>query len=159
MSAHADVMRERAGLVEQPFGTLKRRAGWDHLLVRGLDKVRGEWSLMALAYNFTRVLNILGLERFKEICAQRNTLPPKPIETVVAGLCRRVYRLLRDLIENQWDSNIAQHSIHLYRRFTPHNYGGASVRWCGKILSQSLRCTQATISTILRLRQATQSRQ
>ncbi|MGZ5569327.1 MAG: hypothetical protein ACXWKG_20130, partial [Limisphaerales bacterium] len=35
-----------------------------HLLVRGFDKVRGEWSLMALCYNFTRVLNILGFERF-----------------------------------------------------------------------------------------------
>jgi len=35
-----------------------------HFLVRGFDKVRGEWSLMALCYNFTRVLNILGLEAF-----------------------------------------------------------------------------------------------
>jgi len=30
--------------------------------LRGFDKVRGEWSLMALCYNFTRVLNILGLD-------------------------------------------------------------------------------------------------
>jgi hypothetical protein len=28
------------------------------------NKVRGEWSLMALCYNLTRVLNILGLEHF-----------------------------------------------------------------------------------------------
>jgi hypothetical protein len=32
--------------------------------VRGFDKVRGEWSLMAPCYNFTRVLNILGFHRF-----------------------------------------------------------------------------------------------
>jgi hypothetical protein len=26
----------------------------------GFNEVRGEWSLMALCYNFTRVLNIVG---------------------------------------------------------------------------------------------------
>jgi transposase len=58
------LMRRRSAIVEHPFGTLKCRAGYRHFLVRGLDKVRGEWSLMALCYNFTRVLNILGFERF-----------------------------------------------------------------------------------------------
>lgn len=58
------LMRRRAGLVEHPFGTLKCRAGYRHFLVRGFDKVRGEWSLMALCYNFTRVLNIIGFDRF-----------------------------------------------------------------------------------------------
>ena len=63
----SELMRRRSGIVEHPFGTLKCRAGYRHFLVRGLDKVRGEWSLMALCYNFTRVLNILG---FKEFVAQ-----------------------------------------------------------------------------------------
>jgi hypothetical protein len=58
------LMRRRSAIVEHPFGTLKCRAGYRHFLVRGLDKVRGEWSLMALCYNFTRVLNILGFDRF-----------------------------------------------------------------------------------------------
>ncbi len=57
-------MRRRSAIVEHPFGTLKCRAGYRHFLVRGFNKVRGEWSLMALCYNFTRVLNILGFERF-----------------------------------------------------------------------------------------------
>ena len=60
----SELMRRRSGIVEHPFGTLKCRAGYRHFLVRGLDKVRGEWSLMALCYNFTRVLNILGFEGF-----------------------------------------------------------------------------------------------
>jgi hypothetical protein len=34
--------------------------------VRGFDKVRGEWSLMALCYNFTRLLSILGFDRVME---------------------------------------------------------------------------------------------
>ena len=66
-------MQLRASLAEHPFGTLKRRAGWDHFLVRGFEKVKGEWSLMALCYNFTRVLNIIGFDAFKEHCQQVNS--------------------------------------------------------------------------------------
>lgn len=58
------LMRRRSGLAEHPFGTLKCRAGYRHFLVRGFNKVCGEWSLMALCYNFTRVLNILGFDGF-----------------------------------------------------------------------------------------------
>jgi transposase len=69
----ADVpMRRRAELAEHPFGTLKCRAGYRHFLVRGFDKVRGEWSLMALCYNFSRVLNILGFDNFMAYLANRN---------------------------------------------------------------------------------------
>lgn len=64
MMGAEDLMRRRSGIVEHPFGTLKCRAGYRHFLVRGFKKVRGEWSLMALCYNFTRVLNILGFDRF-----------------------------------------------------------------------------------------------
>ena len=66
------MMRRRASLAEHPFGTLKCRAGYRHFLVRGFDKVRGEWSLMALCYNFTRVLNILGIDRFLAHLARRH---------------------------------------------------------------------------------------
>ena len=64
-------MRRRAELAEHPFGTLKCRAGYRHFLVRGFDKVRGEWSLMALCYNFTRVLEIVGFGRLMAYLAQR----------------------------------------------------------------------------------------
>ncbi|MBI3772955.1 MAG: transposase, partial [Gammaproteobacteria bacterium] len=59
MVKHPGIMRQRSASGEHPFGTLKRRAGWDHFLLRGLNKVRGEWSLMAWAYNFTRVMNLI----------------------------------------------------------------------------------------------------
>jgi hypothetical protein len=65
-----DLMRRRSAIVEHPFGTLKCRAGYRHFLVRGFNKVRGEWNLMALCYNFTRVLNILGFERFMACIAK-----------------------------------------------------------------------------------------
>ena len=38
-------------------------------LMRGLDKVRAEFSLTALAYNLRRALNILGVEKMMEAVA------------------------------------------------------------------------------------------
>jgi transposase len=70
MQGASKLMSRRAALVEHPFGTIKCRAGYRHFLVRGFNKVRGEWSLMALCYNFTRVLNILGFERFAACMAK-----------------------------------------------------------------------------------------
>lgn len=64
MTGAQALMRRRAELAEHPFGTLKCRAGYRHFLVRGFNKVRGEWGLMALCYNFSRVLTIMGVDGF-----------------------------------------------------------------------------------------------
>jgi transposase len=64
-------MRRRKALAEHPFGTLKCRAGYRHFLLRGFEKVRGEWGLMVLCYNFSRVLSIIGLDRFIAYLAAR----------------------------------------------------------------------------------------
>nr|WP_243448482.1 transposase [Candidatus Thiosymbion oneisti] len=74
-------MRQRAGLVEHPFGILKRWFGWDHFLVRGFKKVRGEMSLMVLGYNLIRVVNRLGVGAFRESCARRQQA--RPVQAVV----------------------------------------------------------------------------
>lgn len=79
MQGADELMRRRSALVEHPFGTIKCRAGYRHFLVRGFNKVRGEWSLMALCYNLSRVINILGLERFMErIASTLSSLPRVP---------------------------------------------------------------------------------
>ena len=54
-------MRLRKQLVEHPFGTIKRWFGYTHFLMKGLPKVRCEWSLITLAYNLKRVLNLVNL--------------------------------------------------------------------------------------------------
>ena len=64
-------MRERAALCEHPFGTLKRWLGWDHFLVRGFEKVRGEMALLVHCYNFRRLLSILSVQGFIDGCRQR----------------------------------------------------------------------------------------
>jgi len=53
----------RKQLAEHPFGTIKRWLGYDHFLLKGLAKVRTEWSLITLAYNFKRVLNLVSFEQ------------------------------------------------------------------------------------------------
>ena len=53
------LLQKRQGLVEPVFGIL-RLWGHDRFLLRGLEKVRAEFSLSALTYNLRRVLNIVG---------------------------------------------------------------------------------------------------
>lgn len=40
------MIKKRASTVEHLFGTIKRTLGWDHFLVRGLEKVKGENALI-----------------------------------------------------------------------------------------------------------------
>jgi transposase len=55
-------MRQRREVVEHPFGTIKLRMGATHFLMKTLPKVACEMALHVLAYNLTRVLNILGIQ-------------------------------------------------------------------------------------------------
>src|SRR6202011_1472311 len=54
-------MRVRGETVEHPFGTLKMRMGATHFLMKRLPKFATEMALHVLAYNLTRVMNILGV--------------------------------------------------------------------------------------------------
>jgi transposase len=51
---------------EHPFGSVKQWMNQGAFLTRGLEKVRGEFSLTALAHDLRRVLNIVG---FAELMA------------------------------------------------------------------------------------------
>jgi transposase len=53
-------MRRRRETVEHPFGTLKMRMGATHFMMKTLPKVASEMALSVLAYNMTRVMNIVG---------------------------------------------------------------------------------------------------
>ncbi len=54
------VLDQRRETVEHPFGTIKQWMNQGAFLMRGLEKVRGEFSLTALAYNLRRALNIVS---------------------------------------------------------------------------------------------------
>jgi Transposase DDE domain len=55
------IMKLRQQLVEHPFGTIKFWNDQRHFLMKGLEKVKGEFSLSTLAYNIKRAINVLGV--------------------------------------------------------------------------------------------------
>jgi transposase len=63
MQAQPEKFKLRKQLAEHPFGTIKRWMGYTHFLLKGLVKVRTEWSLITLAYNLKRVLNLVSFEK------------------------------------------------------------------------------------------------
>jgi transposase len=62
LDANPQAMRQRRETVEHPFATLKMRMGATHFLMKRLPKVATEMALHVLAYNLTRVMNIIGVQ-------------------------------------------------------------------------------------------------
>jgi transposase len=61
LDENPQAMRLRRETVEHPFGTIKARMGATHFLMKRLHNVKTEMSLAVLAYNLTRVMNIVGI--------------------------------------------------------------------------------------------------
>ena len=66
LKARPEILDARREIVEHPFGTIKQWMNQGAFLMRGLDKVRAEFSLTALVYNLRRALNILGMAKLME---------------------------------------------------------------------------------------------
>jgi transposase len=62
LDEHPEKMRQRRETVEHPFGTIKGRMGATHFLMKTLPRVATEMALHVLAYNLTRVINIVGAQ-------------------------------------------------------------------------------------------------
>ena len=61
LNENPEKMRVRRETVEHPFGTIKSRMGATHFLMKTLPRVATEMALHVLAYNLTRVMNIMGV--------------------------------------------------------------------------------------------------
>jgi transposase len=63
---YPEILKRRKAIVEHPFGTMKH--WWDQgcFLMKGLEKVGGEFSITALTYNIRRAVNILGVPAMVE---------------------------------------------------------------------------------------------
>jgi len=62
LDEHPEKMRQRRETVEHPFGTIKARMGATHFLMKTLPRVASEMALHVLAYNLTRIMNIMGIQ-------------------------------------------------------------------------------------------------
>jgi hypothetical protein len=60
------LIAKRKEIVEHPFGTMKRTMGYTYFLLKGLEKVRAEFSFICFIYNLKRVFNILPFNKLNE---------------------------------------------------------------------------------------------
>jgi len=65
------VYKKRKEKVELPFGHIKRNLGAGHFLLRGLEGVRAEMSLLSTCFNMVRMINLLGI---KKLICQMNEI-------------------------------------------------------------------------------------
>lgn len=72
VKARRNEYKRRQAIVEHPFGTIKRQWGFDHTLMKGKEKVKGEFSIIVLCYNLRRVITILGIKGLKEALIKAN---------------------------------------------------------------------------------------
>jgi hypothetical protein len=60
--------RRRQAIVEHPYGTIKRQWGFDHIMTkRTMKRAASDVGFIFVAYNFRRILNIVGKKVFKEL--------------------------------------------------------------------------------------------
>lgn len=61
-----ELYRKRQEINEHIFGTIKRKWGYNHTNLKGLEKVGGEMALIMTVYNMKRAINIVGIEKLIE---------------------------------------------------------------------------------------------
>jgi transposase len=83
LESDPDMIKNRKQLCEHPFGTLKRGMGYDHFLMRGIEKTTAEMGLSCLVYNMKRAINELGVEVLVDYVRKR-------IESSLKSMCNSV---------------------------------------------------------------------
>ena len=58
--------KKRQGIVEHPFGIIKRQWDCSYTLLRGLEKVNGEFAIIFTCYNLRRAVSILSVKTLLE---------------------------------------------------------------------------------------------
>ena len=54
--------KKRQGIVEHPYGVIKRQWDCSYTLLRGLEKVNGEFAIVFACYNMRRAMSILSVK-------------------------------------------------------------------------------------------------
>lgn len=62
-------MNQRMCISEHPFGTIKRAMGAAYFLLKGKQKVGGEFALMGMGYNLSRACNMFSFEELMALVA------------------------------------------------------------------------------------------
>lgn len=59
MEQHRDLVKRRKSIIEPVFGYFKSRLRFRRFLLRGLEKVTGEWQLLATVYNLRKLSKLV----------------------------------------------------------------------------------------------------
>jgi hypothetical protein len=78
LSKRPDLLVIGRSMVEHPFGTIKQSMNQGACLMRGLEKVRAEFSLTALAYNLRRAITLIGVPGLIQAVQARSARPYPP---------------------------------------------------------------------------------
>lgn len=102
-----ELYRERQAIVEHPFGTIKRVWGYDYTLLKGKEKVGGEFAIIFTCYNLRRAITILGMseliKKIKEACLLLKSLIWVEIKRFKGILIKKIKYLN---IDNPWKRTI-----------------------------------------------------
>lgn len=70
VKSNPEILNIRGKTIEHVFGTIKQWLGYGgSFLVKGLKKVNAEFSLVVLAYNIKRAINVMGVKKLIESLA------------------------------------------------------------------------------------------
>jgi len=59
--------RQRQSIVEHPYGTIKRQWGFSYIITKKYKhRAEADVGFMFIAYNFRRILNIIGIKQLKK---------------------------------------------------------------------------------------------
>lgn len=68
ISKNPEIYAQRQSIVEHPFGTMKRQWGFDYIMTKKTrQRASADVGFMFIAYNLTRIINIIGIERLIEM--------------------------------------------------------------------------------------------
>ena len=67
-----DAYKQRQAIVEHPYGTIKRQWGFSYILTKqGKARASADVGFMFIAYNLRRIMNILGIDAFRDYLKTR----------------------------------------------------------------------------------------
>ena len=81
LDENPQAMRQCREAVEHLFGTIKRRPGATHFLMKWLKNVRTETALSVRTYDLTSVINILGIAPLIQPSGRSLVLPSPKIRS------------------------------------------------------------------------------
>lgn len=105
INENKELYRKRQQIVEHPYGTIKRQWGFSFIMTkRSMQCASSDFGFMMIAYNLLRIINIIGMDSFKQYMRSivsllwSKTALLKPLVSVFAALKLQIRNQIEDFI-------------------------------------------------------------